>query len=138
MSSMLMTDEEHDFVVKRLDRKHIEELAAQAREKLQRGQAVECCYTPGDATWYSLVLARVDHVLGAYGGGTGKKNALDGDPAQSYIGGEGTYVLVYSQHEKATYFDTSRQDWEWIASTVCENRVSAVAIGQFLEAVFGS
>jgi hypothetical protein len=127
--SIFLTDEEHTYVVERLDHDHIRELAEQARVKLDRGQTVECCYQPGDATWYSLILARVDNVLGAEGGGTGGLNP------HSFIGGEGTYVLVYAQREQATYF-SAEENWEWVASKVTDNRASIVAIGQFLEAVF--
>jgi len=127
--SIFMTEEDHAYVVGRLDRDHIETVAAQAREKLQRGQTVECCYQPGDATWYSLILTRVDHVVGAEGGGSGDYST------QSFIGGESTYVLVYSQREQATYF-SGHEDWEWVASKVCDNRAGIVAIGQLLEEVF--
>jgi len=54
----------------------------------------------------------------------------------SFIGGEGSYVLVYAQREQATYFSPEREDWEWIASKVTDSNASAVAIAQLLEAVF--
>lgn len=129
MSSMFLTDEEYAYVIGRLDRQHILDVAEQARVKLQRGQTVELCYQPGDATWYSLILGRVDNVLGAEGGGTA------GMGPTSFIGGEGTYVLVYAQREAATYF-SGDENWEWVASKVTDNRASTVAIAQLLGEIF--
>ena len=59
-----------EYVLGRLDREHIADLADQAQSCLRElGRAVELCYMPGDATWYSITIAPMWHVIGAPGGG---------------------------------------------------------------------
>lgn len=127
-----------EYVLGRLDREHIAELADQAQSCLRElGQAVELCYMPGDATWYSITITPVWHVVGASGGG---HSATDADVAQSYIGLHDNlkvFLIAHAQTEKAV-FCTDQEDWEWIAQKFPTTEASQLAIAELLKAVFST
>jgi hypothetical protein len=124
---------DRESVVARLDRDHIENLAEQAKSKLWSGQAVELEYVPGNATWYALILAPVNHLIGAPGGGN-TKSFLGWSP-KSFLG-ECTHVVVYAQRERAAWFDPELHDMDWVAAKLTDNEHDVVAIGELLQAVF--
>lgn len=127
---IVMTDQDREYVLKNLDREHINEIAWKTRQALANG-AVEMCYQPGDATWYSLTLTSVPVLVGAGGGGTG------GYAPSSFIGGVGfgRYLIVYAQREKAVWFEYG-DDLEWVALKLSDNEASALAIAELLKAIF--
>lgn len=121
------------YVLGRLDREHITTLAERGKAVLATGQAVELCYQPGDATWYSLIIAPVSQLRGAGGGGT------SGFMPTSYIGvhNEDAYVIVYAQREEA-HWCCPEDDMEWLASKFDVSEASQLAIAELLKAVFDS
>ena len=130
-----------EYVLNRLDREHIGELADQAQTCLRStGRAVELCYMPGDATWYSIVIAPVWHVIGAPGGGHLKGLGEGGDLDVSYIGVNGSlnvFVIFHAQ-SGSTVFCSDQEDWEWIAQKFETTEGSQLAIAELLKAVFDS
>jgi hypothetical protein len=138
MSTYGLPKSDREFVLDRLDRDHINDLAEQAKLALFiQNMAIELCYQPGDATWYSLIIAPVRGLAGAPGGGTGD------NAAQSYIGnsprlqetGHHTFIIVYAQRETVAWFKAD-DDFEWIASKLIDLPGSALAIAQLLKAIF--
>lgn len=120
------------YVLDRLDRDHIEALAEQAKVALfVHDKAIELCYQPGDATWYSIIIAPISGVFGAPGGGSGE------NPVRSYIGATktATYAVVYSQREQVAFCDPE-DDMEWIAQKFDVTEASQLAIAELLKAVF--
>ena len=123
-----------EYVLDRLDRDHILALAAQAKSALfDYDKAVELCYQPGDATWYSIIIAPVAGVFGAPGGGSGD------DYVRSYIGATktATYVIVYAQRGQAVWC-TRDDSMEWIASKFDVTEASQLAIAELLHEVFSA
>lgn len=124
-----------EYVLGRLDRSHITDLAQEAKAILSgRDEAVELCYMPGDATWYSLVITPVLHVVGAAGGGHVEKYTFD----QSYIGVHGpmnVFVIFHAQSETAV-FCSDQEDWEWVATRFPTSEASQLAIAELLKEVF--
>lgn len=125
-----------EYVLGRLDREHIAELADQAQSCLRElGRAVELCYMPGDATWYSITIAPVWHVIGAPGGG----HREDGDRLdQSYVGvhdSRNIFMIAYAQ-SGGVVFCSDQEDWEWIAQKFDSTPASQLAIAELLKAVF--
>lgn len=125
-----------EYVLGRLDREHITELADQAQSCLRElGRAVELCYMPGDATWYSITIAPMWHVIGAPGGGHREDaDALD----QSYIGIHGSQNIFLIAHAQSgqVVFCSDQEDWEWIAQKFDTTEASQLAIAELLKAVF--
>lgn len=125
-----------EYVLGRLDRGHIRELADQAQSCLRElGRPVELCYMPGDATWYSITIAPMWHVIGAPGGGhSDTTDAVD----QSYIGIHGSrniFLIAYAQTGQVV-FCSDQEDWEWIAQKFDSTPASQLAIAELLKAVF--
>jgi hypothetical protein len=128
MSTYSMKEEDRAYVLDRLDREHIEELAEKIALSLELGHAIEACYQPGDATWYSLVFGRCT-VLGAAGGG--------GDyplsPPSSYIGQDRVFIAYVQPGSVASF--GKHDDPEWVAMKLTDNRASALAIAALIKAV---
>jgi hypothetical protein len=125
-----------EYVLGRLDREHIADLADQAQSCLRElGRAVELCYMPGDATWYSLTIAPVWHVVGAPGGGhSDSANSFD----TSYIGvhdKRNIFLIAHGQSGQVV-FCSDQEDWEWIAQKFDTTEASQLAIAELLKAVF--
>jgi hypothetical protein len=125
-----------EYVLGRLDREHIADLADQAQSCLRElGRAVELCYMPGDATWYSITIAPVWHVVGASGGGhIDSSNSYD----QSFVGvhdSRNIFLIVHAQTGGAV-FCSDQEDWEWIAQKFDSTPASQLAIAELLKAVF--
>jgi hypothetical protein len=118
------------YVLDRLDGDHIAWLAHGAQAALLAGKSIEIAYMPGDATWYSLVIAQVDDIIGAPGGG----HLTDDHLTQSYLGGIGTYVIVYAQRNQAHFYSPG-DDIEWLASKFDVTEASQLAIAELLKAV---
>lgn len=119
-----------EYVLGRLDRDHIADLAAQAKLALRKGETIELAYMPGDMTWYALIIAPVWNV-----GSAPSVGATDGTP-QSYIGAPGGYVLVYCQSGRAVWFDND-DDFEWVCTKFEDTpEASQLAIAELLKAVF--
>ena len=127
-----------EYVLNRLDREHIASLADQAQSCLRElGRAVELCYMPGDATWYSITIAPMWHVVGAEGGGHAAGH--DGWDA-SYVGIHGDqniFLIAHAQTEHVV-FCSDQEDWEWIAQKFPTTEASQLAIAELLKAVFGA
>lgn len=127
-----------EYVLGRLDREHIAELADQAQSCLHElGQAVELCYMPGDATWYSITIAPMWHVIGAPGGGH-RTDSTDED--QSYVGinsPQNIFLIAHAQSGQVV-FCSDQEDWEWIAQKFDTTEASQLAIAELLKAVFGA
>jgi len=125
-----------EYVLNRLDREHIDELADQAQSCLRElGRAVELCYMPGDATWYSITIAPMWHVIGASGGGH-RADAVDVD--QSYVGihdSRNIFLIAHAQTDHVV-FCSDQEDWEWIAQKFPTTEASQLAIAELLKAVF--
>lgn len=127
MSTYSMTEEDRAYVIDRLDHEHIGELAEKINLGLDLGHAVEACYQPGDATWYSLVLAR-PFLHGAAGGGEG------GAGPRSYIG-QGRTFIAYVQRGTISDFG-ERDDPEWVGNKLSpDNNASALAISELIREV---
>ena len=128
------------YVLDRLDRDHIRRLAEQAKVPLREmGRTVELTYMPGDATWYSIVIAPVSDVIGAPGGGHLKPLEGGGD-RQSYIGANGplpVFMIAHAQSEKVV-FCGDNEDWEWIAQKFDTTEASQLAIAELLYEVFSA
>ncbi len=125
-----------EYILGRLDRGHIRELADQASSSLfELGHAIELCYMPGDATWYSLTIAPVWHTVGAPGGGHHDMSNVD----QSYIGvhdSRNVFLIAYAQIDQVV-FCSDEEDWEWIAAKFDKSTpASQLAIAELLKAVF--
>jgi hypothetical protein len=127
-----------EYVLGRLDREHIAELADQAQSCLRElGRAVELCYMPGDATWYSITIAPVWHVVGAPGGGHRSNDGAYDDVEQSYYGvrDRKVFMIAYAQKNEVV-FCSDDEDWEWIAQKFDSTPASQLAIAELLKAVF--
>lgn len=125
-----------EYVLGRLDREHIAELADQAQSCLRvLGRAVELCYMPGDGTWYSITIAPMWHVIGAPGGGhLEDATFLD----QSFVGihdSRNTFMIAYGQSGEVV-FCSDQENWEWIAQKFNSTPASQLAIAELLKAVF--
>lgn len=118
------------YVLDRLDGEHIAWLAHDGQAALLAGKTIEVTYMPGDATWYSIVIAQVDDIIGAPGGG----HVTDEYLCQSYVGGIGTYVIVYAQRNQA-FFYAPGDDVEWLATKFDVSEASQLAIAELLKAV---
>lgn len=126
MSTYAMKPADREYVLGRLDRKHIEELGKEIRHALYLGHAVEACYQPGDATWYALVFAR-PFLHGSEGGGTA------GSGPSSYIGNGRTFI---SYLQRGTISDFGAlDDPEWVAGKLTDNNASALAIAELIKEV---
>ena len=126
MSTYSMAEEDRAYVIDRLDREHIEELAEKIALSLELGHAIEACYQPGDATWYSLVFGRCTLLGAAGGGGTGQAPS-------SWIGKDRVFI-AYTQLSTVASFG-EHDDPEWVAMKLTDNRASALAIAQLIKAV---
>lgn len=118
------------YVLARLDGDHIAWLAHDAQAALLAGKTIEIAYMPGDATWYSVVITQIDDVIGAPGGG----HVADDRLRQSYYGGIGTYIVVYSQRNQAHPY-TPGDDVEWLAQKFDTTEASQLALAELLKAV---
>ena len=126
-----------EYVLGRLDREHIADLADQAQSCLRElGRAVELAYMPGDATWYSITIAPVWHVVGA--GGGGHRPGVEGSFDTSYIGvhdNRNIFLIAHAQSGQVV-FCSDQEDWEWIAQKFDTTEASQLAIAELLKAVF--
>lgn len=124
-----------EYVINRLDHDHIRDLAAAARAELEMGNAVELCYMPGDATWYSITIAVVRATVGAPGGGHSENPTTF---ASSYIGTHvgDVYMIAHAQSDKVV-FCSADESWEWIAQKFDTTAASQLAIAELLFEVFG-
>lgn len=122
-----LTDSEREYVLARLDREHIAEIAERIRYDLEHDHRVEACYQPGDGTSYGLLFVSRGPVAGAVGGGTGNR------PPSRYFTGD--VVIVYGQ--RSTVFDWYEHcDIAYAAACLSDNRASALAISELLRAIF--
>jgi hypothetical protein len=128
-----------EYVLGRLDREHIADLADQAQSCLRElGRAVELCYMPGDATWYSITIAPMWHVIGAQGGGHSPDSS--GMIDQSYVGihdNRNIFLIAHAQTREVV-FCSDQEDWEWIAQKFDTTEASQLAIAELLKAVFNA
>jgi hypothetical protein len=123
-----LTDPEREYVVNRLDRDHVVQVAAGVLRELGNGRAVEACYQPGDGTSYALMFVPMGAVVGGNGGGTAGYA-----PSRWFNGGT---LIVYGQRGSA--FDAySGCDAEYVASELTDNPASALAIAVLLREVLG-
>jgi len=129
--------EDRDYVLKRLDQEHVRQVAAMVRAWIEAGKSCEACYQPGDGTWYSLVFAPLNVLVGAPGGGT------NGQPPKRY-NGHGVLVC-YQQEAEVTAGGTfvlpgtvqGLEELEHIVNKYVETTpASALAIAALLEQVF--
>lgn len=121
-----LTAEDRKYVLQRLDRDHIADVAARVRAQLNSGSAVEACYQPGDGTWYALFFVPLGELAGGNGGGTS-------DNAPHHLFHGSTLLVVYGQ--KGTVVDIYPNcDLEERASKLTE-QASALAIAELLKAV---
>lgn len=121
-----LTTEEREYVLGRLDRAHIDELASEITDVLVTGSAVEACYMPGDGTWYALLFAPLDWLVGAAGGGT------KGYPPSRWWRGQ--VFVAYGQRGTFTDF-LPVDDPEYVASRLTDNHASCLAIAELIRAV---
>lgn len=126
MSTYSMEAEDRAYVLDRLDQEHIQELAEKIAVSLELGHAIEACYQPGDATWYSLVFGRCTLLGAAGGGGTG-------GAATSFIGKDRVFIAYVQRSTVASFVEGD--DPEWVAMKLTDNRASALAIAQLIRAV---
>ena len=130
----LLTTAEKNYVLSRLDRAHIAEIAEQVRARLGFHTVVEACYQPGDGTWYSLLFVPLDALVGGKGGDSNDK------PPHSYFSDSyfSDGLVVYGQHGTTVEFFTILSDPDYAADQLTDNSASALAIAELLRAVFGS
>ena len=122
-----LTQPDRDYILARLDRTHIAQIALQVRDAIHDGHAIEACYQPGDGTWYSLTFAPVGGTVGGDGGGTG------GYPPSSYYGPR-PLLIIYAQTGRFTAFH-DHSDPVWVAAELTDSPASQLAIAQLIEAV---
>lgn len=123
-----LTPKEREFVLTRLDREHIADVAARVRAQLNAGAAVEACYMPGDGTWYALVFTPLGLLVGGLGGGT------NGNAPHTLFPGS-TLLVAYGQN--GTLVDLYPNcDLEERAARLTSS-ASALAIAELLRAVTG-
>lgn len=110
---MGLSPEHRAYVLERLDRGHIEQLAGKVRDLLEAGHPAAVEYMPGDATRYSLVFVPPRPAFHATGGGS----------------------MGYGQRERIADVEHG-DDMEEHACRLSPNRPSALAIAELLKAVF--
>lgn len=124
-----LSELDRQYVEAKLDRSQIEELARKAILVLTKGETVELTYQPGDMTWYSIIIAPLWNIVAAPGGGNTTGSA------QSYVGGTGTYIVVYSQKNQAVWVSPG-DDMEWACQKFDTTPASQLAIALLLKEIF--
>lgn len=123
-----LTVEDRAYVLDRLDRAHIAEVAGNVRAHLDRQAVVEACYQPGDATWYSLLFVPLAAVVSGEGGGTA------GYGPQSFYA-PGGLLVSYGQRGTCAEIIVGGCDPDFAAEKLSPNPASALAIAELLRAV---
>lgn len=125
--SASLTESERDYVLARLDRDHIAELAEQVAVALATGSSIEACYMPGDGTYYALLFAPLNgDVAGAPGGGT------NGQPPSRWWRGD----LFVAHGQAGTHADFPRgHDPKFVALQLTDSPASQLAIAELIRAV---
>jgi hypothetical protein len=126
MTMISLTEADREFILGRLDRGHINEIAREVRAALNRGETIEATYCPGDGTYYALLFTEgpSSTVSGSGGGGCSPRR---------YHAPPGYYV-AWLQGDQVFYCPDGVSA-DWAASRLSTTPGSQLAIAELLAAI---